>query len=31
MSGIAFTYRIDVDTNRPLGQIIRLVSATRDE
>jgi len=31
MAGIAFTYRIDVDTSRPRGQIIRLISATRDQ
>lgn len=31
MAGIAFTYRINVDTSRPRGFMIRLVSATRDE
>jgi hypothetical protein len=31
MVGTAFTYRIDVDTSRPRGQIVRLVSATRDQ
>jgi hypothetical protein len=31
MVGTAFTYRIDVDTSRPRGQIVRLISATRDQ
>lgn len=31
MSGTAFTYRLDVDTSRPRGQIIRLISVTRDQ
>jgi len=31
MLGNAFTYTIDVDTSRPRGQMIRLVSATRDQ
>jgi hypothetical protein len=31
MVGIAFTYRIDVDTSRPRGQIVRLVAVTRDQ
>ena len=31
MTGVAFTYRIDVDTRRPRGQIVRLLSATQDE